>query len=120
MMATASILRLQSSQVGQFIGYCAMYRSYLWQHTLPSLERNQAIRCIQMLQGKLEKIQEQAQMEYAVLLTDEEKHALKHLLNEMLRLLSSAPLCEQRTRQVAEVAGLRVLVEQAFRQTQAL
>jgi hypothetical protein len=120
MMATTPILRLHLSQVGQLIDYCATYRSYLWQHTLPTLERNQTIRRMQMLQARLEKAQEQAQAEYALLLTEEEKQALKHLLNEMLRLVSSAPLSEQRTQQVAEVAGLRVLVERTFRRTQAL
>ncbi len=117
MMATTPVLRLHSSQVGQLISYCAAYRSYLWQHTLPTPERNQAIRRIQALQGMLEKAQEQLQEEYALVLTDEAKQTLKHLLNEMLHLAANTPLSEQRTRQVAEIAGLRVLVERAFRQS---
>jgi hypothetical protein len=120
MMATAPVLRLNSFQVGQLIGYCATYRSYLWQSALPTPERNQTIRRIQALQGMLEKAQEHMQQEYALVLTDEAKQTLKHLLNEMLRLVSSAPLSEQRTHQVAEIAGLRVLVERMIRQTQTL
>ena len=119
MMATAPVLRLTRAQVGQLIGYCAVYRSYLWQCTLPSSGRNQTIRRVQLLQGKLEKAQEQAQAEHALMLTDEEKQTLKHLLDEVLRLAANTPHSEQRTRQVAEIAGLRMLVEQMTRQTHA-
>ena len=119
MMATAPVLRLTSSQIRQLISYCAAYRSSLWQSTLPSPERNQTIRRVQLLQGKLEKAQEQAQAEHALVLTDEEKQTLRHLLDEMLRLATNGPPSEQRARQVTEVAGLRVLVERMIRQTQA-
>ncbi len=120
MMATVPVLRLHASQIEQLIGYCATCRSYLWQHTLPTPERNQTIRRIQMLQARLEKAQEQMQEEYTLVLADEEKQTLKHLLNEMLRLTASISSSEQRMQQIAEVAGLRVLVEQTFRSTQAL
>lgn len=118
MMATVPVLHLNTSQIGQLIGYCAAYRSYLWQNTLPTLERNQTIRRIQMLQARLEKAQEPMQEEYTLLLADEEKQTLKHLLNEMLRLVSSSLSSEQRAQQIAEVAGLRVLVERTSRHTQ--
>lgn len=119
-MASIPVLRLNPLQIGQLVGYCAAYRSYLWQNTWPAPERNVTIRHIQVLQGKLEKSQEQVQAEHALFLAGEEQQTLKRLLSEMLRLIANAPSSEQRMRQVAEVAGLRVLVERTFRQAEAL
>jgi hypothetical protein len=119
-MGTVPAICLHVSQIAQLLGYCATYRSYLWQATMPTPGRNQTIRRIQSLQGKLEKSQEQGQAEVTLFLDDEEKGTLRHLLSEMLRLYTSMPSSDLRTQQLTELAALRLLVERAFRQTQAL
>ena len=119
-MHTVPVLRLNACQVAQLIGYCTGYRSYLWQSVMPTPERNQTIRSIQALQAKLEKAQEQGQAEMSLCLTEEEKNTLKLLLNEVIRLYGNAPPSAQRMQQLTEVAGLRIQLERAFRQTQTL
>lgn len=111
---TTSVLRLQSSQMAQLIGYCTAYRSYLWQYSLPTPERNQAIRCIQALQGRLEKAQEQQQSEVVVSVSAEEKQALRRLFSELTRFYSRAPASMQRTQQLADLTVVRARIERMF------
>ncbi len=117
-MHTAPALRLTAAQIEQLSGYCAQYRSSLWQEELPTPERNLTLRRIQALQGTLAKAQEQR--EQTLVFSEEEQHTLKHLLSETLRRAARAPASQQRTQQVAEIAELRVLVERTFRPTPML
>ncbi|HEU5382872.1 MAG TPA: hypothetical protein VFV38_46285 [Ktedonobacteraceae bacterium] len=93
MMHTAPVLRLSLAQVAQLIGYCTAYRSFLWQHAMPMPARNQMIRSLQALQGRLERAQEQGQV---VPITGEEKHTLQQLLSGLIQMYGSAFPSEQR------------------------
>ena len=118
-METAPMLHLNSQQLAQLIGYCAAYRSYLWQHVLPTPERNQTVRGLQGLQGRLEKAQEQATV-LALPLCPEEKTALTQLFRGMTQYYAAAPSSEERTRALGDLASLRMYIERASRQTQTL
>ena len=118
-METAPMLHLNSQQLAQLIGYCAAYRSYLWQHVLPTPERNQTVRGLQGLQGRLEKAQEQATV-LALPLCPEEKTALTQLFQGMTQYYAAAPASEERTRTLGDLVSLRRYIERASRQTQTL
>lgn len=118
MMGTVPVLRLSRDQFAQLTAHLSAYRSYLWQSIMPTPERNQTIRSIQAMQGRLE--QEQGKADIALCLTAEEASALKQLFSGLIQLYGTAPPSEQRMQTLAELTSLRLLVERTFRQTQAL
>jgi hypothetical protein len=120
MMGTVPVLRLNWYQRAQLTAHCTTYRAYLWQQVLPSPERNQTLRVIQSLQGRLEKAQEQGQADINLSLTAEERSVVKQLLSGLTQFYGAAPPSEQRTQTLGELATFRLLVERTFRQTQAL
>lgn len=115
-MEMRPVLRLTHQHLAQLIAYCVVYRSYLWQYVMPTPERNQAMRGIQALQGRLEKACEQGQAEIALSVTKEEKCTIKQLFTGVTQFYGAAPSSEPRTRQLAELTTLRVLVECTLRQ----
>jgi hypothetical protein len=120
MMGTVPALHLKRDQLAQMLAVCTAYRAYLWQYLTPTPERNLMLRGVQSLQGRLEKAQEQGQENISLSLTAEEKSILKQLLGGLTQFYGAAPPSEQRTQKLGELAALRLLVERAFRQTQAL
>ena len=116
-MNTHPVLRLSQCQLGQLIGYCTEYRAYLWQQVTPTPMRNQVVREIQALQGRLEKGYIYAQAESIVLpITGEEQGTVKQLFSSLTQYYAAAPACEQRIRQLAELTLLRGVVERTLRQ----
>jgi hypothetical protein len=120
MMETAPALHLNPSQVAHLIGYCSAYRASLWRSAMPTPERNQALRSIQALQGRLEKAQEQGQTNVVLALSMEEGTALRQLFLVLMQHYSQKPPSAERNQKLGELGSLRVLVERTFRQTQAL
>ncbi len=120
MMHTGPILHLNRQQGTQFAAHCSAYRSSLWRCLLPSPERNQALRGIQGLQGRLEQLQEQGQAHLALSLSMEEGTILKQLFIILMQQYGNAPPSAERNQKLGELGSLRVLVERTLRQTQAL
>ena len=120
MMKIGPVLRLNRQQAAQLATHCSAYRSYLWRCLMPSPERNQALRSIQGLQGRLEQLQEEGPADLALPLSMEEGTTLKQLFLVLMRQYGNAPPSEQRTKALGELASLRLLVERTLRQTQAL
>jgi hypothetical protein len=118
MMETSPVLRLNLAQVAQLIRYCTTYRSYLWQNAMPTSERNQTIRSLQALQGRLEKALEQAQTGITLLVTTEEKTTLRQLLSGLIQCYGNAPPSEQRTQALADVTECRIALQRMLSQTQ--
>ncbi len=118
MMETAPVLRLNSAQVAQLISYCTEYRSYLWQNAMPTPERNQMIRSLQALQGRLEKTQEQTQAEIALPVTPEEKRTLTQLLSGLMQCYGHAPPSEQRNQALGEITECRFAMQRMLYQSQ--
>lgn len=119
-METSPVLCLNPAQVVQLVGYCTAYRSYLWQSSLPTPERNQMIRNVQALQGKLEKAQEQAQAGIILSVTTEEKHTLKQLLSGLIQLYGNTPPSEQRNQALGEVTECLLAIQRMLYQSQPL
>jgi hypothetical protein len=115
MMETAPVLRWPSSQVAQLIGYCTVYRAYLWQSCQPTPERNQVLRNTQALQGKLEKAQEQAATEIALSFTGEERQTIRQLLSSLIQYYANSRPSEARTQQLAELSSFRATLERMIR-----
>lgn len=119
-METISALRMNQQQATQLLTHLTAYRSYLWQTMLPTPERNQLIRSIQALQGRLEPLQAQRQEQVTIALSKEERSTLKQVLGELMKLYGTAAAPDRPNRTLSEVAGLNLLVERTFRHTQAL
>jgi hypothetical protein len=118
MMETVPVLRLNQQQVEQLMAHCTAYRTYLWQHLLPSSERNQSLRVIQALQGRLlTSSQKHAQAEIALSLSAEEGTILKHLFSVLMKLCETEAASEKCTHMLAEMAALRLLLERVSRRT---
>lgn len=109
-------LRLTQQHLAQLIVYCGVYRSYLWQHVMPSPERNQAVREIQTLQARLEKVSESGQTEIELPLTEGEKATIKQVFTGATQFYGALPASEQRIQQLAELTTFRVLLERMLRQ----
>lgn len=120
MMRTGSVLHLNRQQGTQLAAYCSAYRSYLWHCLLPSPERNQALRSIQGVQGRLEQLQEQGQAHLALPLSMEEGTTLKQLFIILMQQYGNAPPSAERNQKLGELGSLRVLIERTLRQMQAL
>lgn len=120
MMQTGPILRLNRQQIIQLAAHCSAYRSYLWHCLMPSPERNQALRHIQALQGRLEQLQEEQQANLALSLSMEEGTTLKQLFLILMQQYGTESPSAERTQKLGELAGLRLLVERTLRQTRAL
>lgn len=117
MIKTIPTMHLTPFQVEQLLGYCATYRSYLWQCLAPAPERNQLIRTIQMVQGRLEKAQEQGQ---EVTFAGAEYTTVRQVLSGLTQAYGHAPPSERRTWQLGVLAAFRRQIEQPLRKTQAL
>lgn len=115
-MEMRPVLRLNQQHFAQLMMYCTVYRSYLWQYVMPTPERNQALRDVQALQGRLERASEQGQPEITLPLTDAEKGTLKQLFNGVTQFYGATPPSEQRIQQLAELTAFRVLIERMLRQ----
>ncbi|HEU5377871.1 MAG TPA: hypothetical protein VFV38_20800 [Ktedonobacteraceae bacterium] len=120
MMETVSVLRLNQQQVTQLMTHLVAYRSYLWQAVLPTPERNQMIRTIQALQGRLEPLQAQGQVQGAITVSREEGSTLKQVLGELMKHYGAAASPARPNQTLSEIAGLHLLVERSLRNTQAL
>lgn len=110
------MLRLSQQQVSQLMASCTLYRSHIWRTIPPSPERNQLLRVIQSIQGRLMACQEQIVGECALAINQEEGRALRQMLTAALALYGQEPASLQRTQRLGEVAGLRLLLEQTLRQ----
>jgi hypothetical protein len=117
-MYAAPMLRLSQQQVSQLLASCTSYRSHIWRTIPPSPERNQVLRVIQSLQGRLVAGQEQAVGELSLVISQEEGRALRQMLTTMLTLYGQESASHQRTQRLGEVASLRLLLEQTLRQRQ--
>ena len=120
MRHTGPILPLKGQQVAQLVAHCRAYRSYLWRCLMPSPVRNQTLRSIQGLQGRLEQLQGQEQANVTLCLSMEERATLKQLCMVLMQQYGNAPPSEERNRTLGELGSLRVLVERNVCQVQAL
>jgi hypothetical protein len=107
-MQTASLLRLNPSQVTQLIAFCEAYRSHLWRHLPPTPERNQAIRSMQALEAKLEQAQDKGTGDICLPFSQREKNTMQQQLFSLLQAYGSEPETEARNQKLEEIVNLRL------------
>lgn len=115
-MEKHQVLHLSQQQLTQLTTYCSVYRSYLWQQILPTAERNQLIRDIQLFQARIEKASEQGETDVDFPFSEDEKNTLKQIFTGVTQVYGTAPASEQRIQQLSELTTFRLLVERMFRQ----
>jgi hypothetical protein len=120
MMQTPLVLRLPERQAGQLVAACAAYRKYALQCLPPSPERNQMMRAVQAVEGRLRLRCTPQPSEVIVSLSQEEGNALRQMLSALTRAYGAELPSEKRVQVLGDLAALRLLVERALRQTQVL
>ena len=114
MIHPALVLHLPPQQAEQFALQCAAYRKYALQCLAPSAERNQTVRAVQAVEGRLHTLRSQQTGEVTLSVTTEEARALRQMVVSLMHAWGAAPDSEERTQAVSSLAILRVLIERAF------
>lgn len=115
-MDATPVLRTTPEQMARLIAACTRYRAYLWHTALPSSERNQLIRSVLALQARVRREWEQQRgEEVRLLLNAGEQQTVRQMLSGLLQMVAAGPVSEERTRQLSELAGLRLLIERSVR-----
>lgn len=87
MTQTALVLSLNTAQVEQLAGYCAAYRTHAWHEIAPTAERNQTLRAVQAVQGRLTTWKSEQRTEPLLFaLTEEERQALRQMIGVLLQI----------------------------------
>jgi hypothetical protein len=111
-------LRITRAQLAHLLTFCGNYRASLWQVVPPSPERNQTLRVIQVLLGRMERTRELGLAEVDLCLNAEESQVVRQLLWALMQQCRAEEPGEARNQRLAELVMLRLLVERALR-TQA-
>jgi len=120
MTQTALTLPLSTMQAAQLVGLCATYRAYAWRTLPPSPERNQTMKALQSVQGRVSQALTSGLETVWLLASEEEKQILRQVVCLLMQSYGAEPSSEERNQALGELAGLRLLIERTCRQTQAL
>lgn len=107
MMSTAPPLLLTHEQASRLQAYLQIYRRMTFASLLPSIERNQTLRLLQGMQGKLIGIVDQKTASLQLILTIEEMTTLKIIIRELLTLYATQPGGPERNATLADLADLK-------------
>lgn len=107
MMSTAPPLSLTQAQASRLQAYLQMYRRYAFTSLMPSIERNNTLRILQAMQGKLIDGMNQKGTLLYFLLTPEEMSILKAIIAELLLLSAREPASAERNATLTDLAALK-------------
>lgn len=107
MMSTAPPLLLTLDQAGRLQGYIQAYRHYAFTFLAPSTGRNNTLRILQAIQGKLIEAMDQKIVVLQLVLTTEEMATLKTVVTELLALYAKQPESAERLATLADLAALK-------------
>ncbi len=107
MMSTAPPLLLPRNQACRLQIYLQTYRRYAFASLVPSTGRNQTLRVLQALQGKLIEAMDQQADVLQLVLTTEELATLKTVIMELLTLSAKQPESAERVATLGDLATLR-------------
>ncbi len=112
------VLHISQQQAALLIGYCKLYRAYLWQQVIPTTERNTTLRGIQDVQSRL--VEKQEEQSIAFQLTLVELASLKQLCTDLLHYYAHSTLPD-RAQKLRELGGLHIFLNRSAKhRTQAL
>lgn len=117
MTHTAFTLSLSRSLATQFAEMCAAYREFAWRMLEPSPERNQSMKAVQAIQGRVSELRRSAADPLLFTINEEERQALRQMIETLMRVYAAGARSDERTSQLGCLASLRVLIERACRQT---
>ena len=120
MINAALTLLLSLAQATRLASYCADYRAYAWRSLPPTTERNQTMKALQAVQGRLSQARATGGETLWLITDEEEKQALRHMVCILIRLKGTEAATPERNRVLGELTGTRILLERTARQTQAL
>lgn len=119
-MHAALTLHLNTTQASQLADFCAAYRAYAWHSLPPTQERNQTMRALQAVQGRVSQDLASGSATALLTLSTEEKQAVRQSICLLIQIYGAKSASEERNQRLGELAGLRLLIERTCRQTQAL
>ena len=119
MTEMALTLELGQVQAEQLAGMCATYRTHAWRALEPTAERNQSMRAVQAVQGRISQARAAGGATVQVMLCAEERRVLRQMLRVLMQARGTESASEQRNQALGELAGLRMVLEQACRQAWA-
>jgi len=115
MIPTTLTLHLDASQAAQLAGACAAYRAFAWQHVPPSPERNQLLKAAQAVQGRLCALPARSGHLLQLMMSEEERQALRRIILTLMHLQGAAAPREERIHTLGNLASLRMLIERIGR-----
>lgn len=107
MMSTAPPLLLTRDQASRLQAYLQTYRRTSFASLLPSIERNQTLRMLQGMQGKLIDMMDQKTTSLQLVLTTEEMTTLKAIARELMIWYAAQPANPERNATLADLADLK-------------
>ena len=112
-MSAAPLFPLTHDQALRLQSYIQNYRHYAFTSLLPSAERNTTLRVLQVLQGKLIEILDQASPStpLSLLLTSEEMTTFKAAVTELLSLYTKQPESAARIAVLGDLAALKICLK---------
>lgn len=119
-MDAALTLHLSAAQATQLTGFCAAYRTYAWRALPPTPERNQMMKALQAVQGRLAQALPEGAEQLRLTACEEEKQALRQMVRVLMDVARFEAPSEERIRKLGELAGVRLLIERTCRPTQTL
>jgi hypothetical protein len=114
MMNTALVLHLNVQQAEQLAAQCAAWRKYALQGLPASLERNQILRAVQAVEGRLLSLRKRQATEYTLSLHYDEAHALHQVILALMHVWGKAPNSEERIQAIGNLVMLRVMIERVL------
>lgn len=117
MMHTAFTLSLSRSLATQFVETCAAYREFAWHALEPSPERNQSMKAVQAIQGRVSELRRSAAEPLLFTINEQERQVLRQMIEILMRAYAAGARGDERTSQLGCLASLRILIERACRQT---
>jgi hypothetical protein len=115
MRAALPVLHLHGQQAKQLLAHCAAYRKHAWQCLPPSPERNQTMRAVQSVEGRLSHLRAQGAETLTFSVTQEEGCALRQMMTTLIQAHGAEPPSEKRTQTLRDLAVLRLLLERTLR-----
>lgn len=107
MISTAPPFFLNHAQAVRLQAYIHTYRQHAFTTMLPSIECNNMLRLVQAIQGKLIQLQTLRVDALRLVLSQEEKAALKAVIAELLHLYARQPESQERLAMLADLASLK-------------
>lgn len=109
-------LLLPPGQIGLLAEVCATYRSYAWQNLPPTPERNQTLKAVQAVQGRLAVLRAWGDEPIRLMVHQEEISALRLMLRTLMQAWGRQLPSPVRDRYLATLAQVRLLLERGRRQ----